>query len=304
MYSYFRQSISTAGISFAHARSAVFTASLFLLLAWSYGPIAALYAREHWTSKTLEGAYAHAPLLVTLVAWLIWRRREVLRLAASGTASIKGMMLLAIGAALRIYGGIEGYVVLQGMSLLPLAAGMLLILCGEHAWHKMRFPVLMLLFVIPLPNAAIDAVTRPLLEVTADFVVLLLPLFDIGVERNAQLLTVNAFDDLQVHEVLIAPECSGIRSLVTLLAIGSLMAGLRGYEPWRTFLILLAVPLLTLAGNVIRVLITIQLIVYVDPDTAQGFFHSASGLMLFAVSLTGLFALDCVLGKHRTGRWA
>jgi exosortase len=291
-----------AGNSVTRAGSTAFTAGLILLLAWIYGPVAVLYAREHWSSATLEGAYAHAPLLIALVAWLIWQRRDALRAPAGGTACGKGLMLLALGAALRIYGDIEGYVVLQGMSLLPLVAGILLVLSGEHAWRAMRFPVLMLLFVIPLPNAAIDAVTRPLLDVTADFVVLLLPLFDIGVGRNAQLLTVSALGDRQVHEVLIAPECSGIRSLVTLLAIGSLMAGLRGYAAWRTALLLLAVPLLTLVGNVTRILITILLIVHVDPDTARGFFHSASGLVLFAVSLFGMFALDRVLGRHRNGR--
>lgn len=288
--------------SVTRAGSVVFAVTLFLLLAWSYGPVAALYAREHWTSSMLEGAYAHAPLLVALVAWLIWRSSDALRVPASGTVSRKGLLLLAFGTLLRIYGGIEGYIVLQGMSLLPLLAGMVLVLNGENAWRAMRFPVLMLLFVIPLPNAAVDALTRPLLTATADLVVTFLPLFDIEVERNAQLLTVNAVGDQQVHKVLIAPECSGIRSLVTLLAIGSLMAGLRGYTTRWTVSLLLIVPLLTLLGNVIRILVTILLIVYVNPETAQGFFHSASGLVLFAVSLFGMFAVDSVLGRHKPRR--
>lgn len=250
----------------------------------------------------LAGAYAHAPLLLVVIAWLVWRERDVLRQPGESASPIKGAALLLAGAALRVYGGIEGYIVLQGLSLLPLIAGMVLMLKGERAWRAVRMPVLMLLFVIPLPNAAIDAVTRPLLTMTADLVVPLLTLFDIDVERNAQLLTVAAAAGGTAHDVLISPACSGIRSLVTMLAVASLMAGLKGYGAMRTVVLLLAVPLLTVVGNVARVLAMIVLVVYADPEMAEGLFHSFSGLVLFAFSLAGLLIFDHLSGLVRSER--
>jgi exosortase len=275
---------------------------LALLVVWSYLPVFYLYARQHWETENLQGAYAHAPLLVMVLIYFAWRQREVFNSPCTDQISFKGLLLLAAGAAARLYGDMHGYVVLQGLSLIPLLAGILWVLQGEQAWRAMRFPVLMLLFVVPLPNAAIDAITQPLISLTSDLVVPLLSLFDIEVSRTGHLLTVNARGASEFHEVLIAPECSGIRSLVSLLAISSMFAYLRGHHARRAGLLFLITPLLTVLGNVVRIITTIVLIVYVSRESAESFFHSASGIVLFVFALCGLFAADLFIDRLTRGR--
>jgi len=280
----------------------LFLPLLALLLVWSYLPVFFLYAGQHWETRNLQGAYAHAPLVLVVLIYFAWRQRDVFNSNHGDQISFKGLLLLVTGAAVKLYGDINGYVVLQGLSLIPLLAGILWVLQGEQAWLKMRFPILMLLFVIPLPNAAIDAITQPLISLTSDLVVPLLSLFDIEVSRVGHLLTVNALGTSESHEVLIAPECSGIRSLVSLLAISSMLAYLRGHHARRAGLLILITPLLTLLGNVVRVITTIVLIVYVSPASAESFFHSASGIVLFVFALCGLFAADLFIDGMTRGR--
>jgi len=275
---------------------------LALLVVWNYLPVLYLYASQHWETDNLQGAYAHAPLILMVLIYFAWRQREVFNAPPTKQISFKGLLLLAAGVAAKLYGDIHGYVVLQGLSLIPLLAGIIWVLQGEQAWRAMRFPILMLLFVVPLPNAAIDAITQPLISLTSDLVVPLLSLFDIEVSRTGHLLTVNARGSSEFHEVLIAPECSGIRSLVSLLAISSILAYLRGHQARRALLLFLITPLLTVLGNVVRIITTIVLIVYVSRESAESFFHSASGIVLFVVALCSLFAIDILLDRMTKGR--
>jgi exosortase len=267
------------------------------LLAWSYLPTFAFYAREHWNASNHQGAYAHAPLVLVAICWLVWRRRAALCSEVSVGLSLKGLLLLGAGAAARVYGDTQGYVVLQGMTVVPLLAGALLVLYGEEAWRAMRAPVLLLLLVIPLPNAALDALTRPLIDATASMAVPLLGLFDIEVARTGQLLTANARGSRELHEIIVAPECSGIRSLVALLAISGLIASLRDRSPGQTFLLLLLTPLIAMLANVTRVVVIIVLIVHVSPASAENVFHSLSGVVLFVLAAAGIVWFDSLIDR-------
>jgi exosortase len=273
--------------------------SVALLLLYIYQPLFLHFASEYWISSNLDGVYAHAPLVLLAIIYLAWQRRDVLRMPASDKVSFKGLAFMAVGATAEIYGDIHGYLVLQGMSLIPLAAGILLVMHGESAWRAMRFPLLMLVFVVPLPNAGIDAITRPLATLTGELVVPMLLPFDIEATRAGQVLTVKGLGMNQFHQVIIASECSGVRSLLALLAISSILACLRGHSAGRTLVLLLLTPLLTLAGNAVRIVITTVMIVYVDPASAENFYHSASGTVAVVVALCGIFTVDRLIDHFR-----
>ena len=97
----------------------VFLPLLALLLGWSYMPVFFLYARQHWETHNLQGAYAHAPLVFVVLIYFAWRQRDVFNSHPEDQISFKGLLLLAAGAAAKSYGDIHGYVVLQGLSHSP-----------------------------------------------------------------------------------------------------------------------------------------------------------------------------------------
>jgi len=280
----------------------LFQATALLLLVTSYLPVFSLYARQHWSDMNLQGAYAHAPLAILVIVFLIWSQRKKLSEPMLGTQNPGGLLLLASGVCLKIYGDVQGYVVLQGMSLIPVLLGLLRTHYGADTLRAVRFPVLLLFFVIPLPGAAIDALTMPLVEVAAELVATVLPMFNIDVVKTGHTLTVNSVGLAEYHEVILAAECSGIRSFVSLLALSSIFSHLQGRGfGHSTMLMLMTIPLVIL-GNCIRVTLTILMIVFVSPDTAQTFFHWSSGLLLFTVALFGLFIIDAMLSRKFDGK--
>jgi exosortase len=103
----------------------------------------------------------------------------------------------------------------------------------------------------------------------------------------------------------VAEACSGIRSLMSLVAL----ALVYGYflEPKlfrRVLLALSAIPIAVIA-NSLRVVGTGLMVHWWDPEMAEGFFHTFSGWVIFVLSLVMLFAVHRAMGlldRHRTGR--
>ena len=288
---------NTGDVAQLRLRRRAYAVVVGVLLVASYLPVFSLYARQHWTTLDLQGAYAHAPLALVVIALLFWSQRQSLMEPLRTQLNPAGLMLLTFGVILKIYGDVQGYVVLQGMSIIPVMLGLLWSYHFASTLRALRFPVLFLFFVIPLPGGAIDALTRPLLELTSEWVSGVLPLFNIDVEKTGHVLTVNAQGLTNYHEVILAPECSGIRSFISLLALSCLFAHLQGRSLGQsTVLILVTIPLVVV-GNCIRVVLTVLMIVNVSPEAAQNYLHWFSGLLLFMVTLLGLFAIDALLMK-------
>jgi len=124
-----------------------------------------------------------------------------------------------------------------------------------------------------------------------------LPLFSIEVAKTGHVLTVNAVGLPDFHEIILAPECSGIRSFVSLIALSSVFAHLQGRNSVHATILLLTTIPLVILGNCIRVALTVIMIVYIAPETAENFFHLTSGFLLFAVTLLGLFVADTAIKR-------
>ena len=285
-------------------RRIVVSALVGALLTASYLPVFSLYASQHWTALDLQGAYAHAPLVLLIIAFLFWRQRHSLMEPLRPQLNPAGLLLLAAGVSLKIYGDVQGYVVLQGMSIIPVMLGLLWSYHSASAVRVLRFPVLFLFFVVPLPGSAIDALTMPLLELTSEWVTGVLPMFNIDVEKIGHVLTVNAQGLNEYHEVILAPECSGIRSLISLLALSCLFVHLQRRNLGQSMVLMLMTIPLVVVANCIRVTLTVLMIVKVSPEAAQNYFHWFSGLLLFMVTLLGLCAIDAVLKRITRTRGA
>jgi exosortase len=278
-------------------RSYLFWLTVLSLLAVSYFPVISLYARQQWTDGSVQGAYNHAWLAILIITWLVWRQRAEFSKPGVPADSRAGWAWLLTGVFLKGYGDYHAYDVLQGISLVPVLAGVTMLRCGAEGWRHLRFPILFLLFVIPLPGAAIDMLTRPLIALTAVAVRWLLPVMGLEVGGTGQYLLLTDPVQELVHELIIAPECSGIRSLVALLALASLLSHIHGLRAGASACVLLMTLPLTIVANVLRVSLLALGMVHVSPGAALAAFHNFSGLLLFAVNLLGLLAITRWLSR-------
>jgi exosortase len=91
--------------------------------------------------------------------------------------------------------------------------------------------------------------------------------------------------------LMVAEECSSIRSSSMLLVTTMVLAQLLLRSPWRkALLIAIAVPL-SVAKNGLRIFSIAMLGTRVDPGYLTGSFHHQGGIIFFAIALFIIFAL-------------
>jgi exosortase len=155
----------------------------------------------------------------------------------------------------------------------------------------MLFPLGFLVFMFPLPSAALGAISFPMKIFATESGARMAELFGVPVVREG----------FQLHfpssSLLIGNPCSGLRSLIALMALGSLYAYVAGGPMWkRAALFLLAIPIAILA-NIARVGMLVFAVYHFGSDVARGPLHDASGFLVFFV------ALSLLMGAGRLLEW-
>ncbi|MBI1176037.1 exosortase [bacterium] len=216
-----------------------------------------------------------------VVALLIWKRNELIGISKSvwGPA----LLIFLIGVGMHIV----GYLVQQvRISLLGFVVGLYGIggvTFGKEWTKRTFFPMGLLVFMVPLGTLQ-DVLTLPLRIVVTKIAVSLGNLFlGLGYLANgSQILSPQGTPLFDV-----APACSGIRSLVSMLVLAIIYAYTHFTEAWkRSTLIGLAFPLAIL-GNLTR--ITLVLIVGRSISIEAGaMVEQKLGFLTFAIALGGL----------------
>ena len=252
--------------------------------------LAALYIPTYWSlahGLWRQEEYAHGPIVLLVFAWLAWSRREVLRDSSLRPAPFAGLALLLVGLLLYLVGRTQSLPLFEVASHIPVIAGALLMLRGPVSVKRFAFPLFFLLFLIPLPGFVLEALTGPLKELVSTGVAGLLSLLGYAVERNGVVLTVNG------HDLLVADACSGMNSLMSLMALGLLytqLSGRRGIA--RVALVMAGMVPIAIASNMVRVLVLSLVAVHFGDEAARGWFHDAAGFLVFGVALSLLIGWD------------
>ena len=170
---------------------------------------------------------------------------------------------------------------------------------GRDVLQRLWFPLFYLVFLIPPPYGIMLALTRALKLWISDSAVEVLSLLGYQVASSGTTLYIDQY------ELLVAAACSGMNSLVSLLAIGLFYIHLRHQNEWRYALLLgvLVVPI-AIAANFIRVIAILLMTKYFGNEVAQGMLHDATGLGMFVLALILLMTIDALLDpvRRRLGR--
>ena len=114
------------------------------------------YAQFEWQETWLDGAYTHAWLAIAVLAWLVYRAGGQDFRLRQARASWTAWGLLGLGAATKCAAVLLGHATLDGLSLVPLLLGLSGVLLPDEAARRLRFPILFLLAIVPVPNLVID----------------------------------------------------------------------------------------------------------------------------------------------------
>lgn len=219
-------------------------------------------------------SYSHGFLVPIVVIFLVYIDRKRLE-KIPVEPSPWGLVLLFGGAIFLVLGTFSGLDFLRQISILFLVAGLVSAFWGMKILSAIRFPILYLLFMIPLPYILYNAIAFPLQMLAARGASAILNGVDIPVFREGNII------HLPHISLGVVQACSGIQSLVSLLAISVLLMKVLDLKGWTgLFFALSAIPVAVIA-NMFRIAATGVLGSFVNPALAEGFFHLFSGWVVF-----------------------
>ncbi len=317
----FCQSNTRAGGIFSKRLVTGVPAALVLVVLYAFWPY------QHWQFATeqrgsvLEGWFRHIAtnpelyfcyVVPFIVGFLVYRQRSILvALPLDGTW---WGLVPAIAAVLFFWAGYKVDTGYLGFASIQLMTAALILLLGGPRWMRvLMMPWLFLLFAWPMSPLE-SMLASPLRIITAKLASFTLNHIGVPVVREGTgLYSAPDFaHQLQIGEHFrldVANACSGIRSL-SVLAMISVLYGLMALKRplARALLFLSSIPF-AVAGNLIRLIFLALGAVWFGQDFAVGtthehgqtesFYHEISGYLVFAVALSGMFALSSSLEGRR-----
>lgn len=228
--------------------------------------------------------YSHGFLVPIIALYLVLERKDVLKLmepksSAWGIPVLVGALLfLLAGKGIELAGGERGALFLKGISLIIACAAILLLVIGKAILSKMVFPLAYLLFMLPLPDGPFAMLTVPLQNYATSVTTTVLQLLHVPALREGNLIY------LPMITLNVTEACSGIRSMLTLLAAATVLSYLTVHYWWQHVILIGSVLPIAVITNAFRVTGTGVLAYFVGKEAAQGFFHGFSGWALLIMA--------------------
>lgn len=241
-----------------------------------------------------EGSEAeHGPLLVALAVWLVWRNlsKDEVRSKKFEVGEVWPGVVAMVGAlGLHALGFVVQQTRISILAVLLFAWGVARLGGGARWGRATVFPLALLLFAIPL--GVLDAVGFHLRLGVITTTELIARAAGIEVVRNGTQL----FAPDGSYQYDVAAACSGVRSLLALLALSALIAYVWVRAWWRRGAVFLLAFPLTFVGNVVR----IGAIVFAGEwfgQRAGEIVHDWAGFLVFVIVLGGVLAVSTWLAK-------
>ncbi len=255
-------------------------------LALVYVPIWWGLAHTTWQ----EEEQSHGPIVLLVAGFLAWQQRHDLAAVPSRPQPLTGWALFGLGLVLYVVGHLHQVVIFEVASQIPVLLGILLLAKGAGSLRMLWFPVLFLVFMIPLPGFLVSDATSSLKESVSAIVDASLYQLGYPVARSGVTLTIGHY------QLLVADTCSGLNSIIALAAVGLLYVRLMWRPAWLGNALLMASILpIAYAANVLRVIFLALLTYHVGDTAAQGALHSAAGVVMFLSAVLLLGAFDALL---------
>lgn len=236
----------------------------------------------------------HGFLIPLVVLGILWWKREKL-LSLSNRVWWPGLLLLTGALLLHVL----GYLVQQPrISIVAMFAGiyaLTALVWGRQWLGAAFFPFILFVFCIPITSIG-EPITFPLRNFVAKIVsVICNQVLGMGVIREGTQL----FNAAHTYRYEVAAACSGLRSLIAILALSTIYGFMTFDTGWKRFVIILSAVPLAVIGNVLRMM-CIVLAGDIGGQNAGNFVHenAVCSLLPYVPAVFGLMLLGRWLKKR------
>lgn len=235
-----------------------------------------------WNQWMTDEDVGHGFFVPIVAGYLAWQRRDEL-LKLRWEPFWWGAGLLVWGALQAWIGMLGAELFLQRTAFIISLVGVLLLFGGLPVIRTLLFPLMLLPFMIPIPEVIYNQITFPLQLFASQVAEYCLLLVNIPVLRDGNIL------ELASQKLSVAEACSGIRSLLTLTFLSLVYAFFFDSKVWMRWALFIATIPIAIIANAGRVTLT-GVLSEIDPELATGIFHSMEGWVIFGIAFVMLAA--------------
>jgi exosortase len=248
-----------------------------------FGPVIWGMFKEYAHDESM----GHGFFVPLVAGYIIWQRRQALDESVA-QPHWSGWVLILCGFLSLMLGTFGAEFALMRGGLLLTIYGVIVAACGLKVFRMLAFPLLLLLFMIRIPQFIYGQITFPLQILASEFAETSLSALGIPVLREGNVL------ELASQKLNVVEACSGIRSLLSLGFLGLVYGYFFESRMWiRVVLVLATVPI-AIVANGLRVTIT-GILSELNKEYAEGLYHTMEGWVIFVIALVALLILHQAL---------
>ncbi|MCK5113668.1 MAG: EpsI family protein [Phycisphaerae bacterium] len=233
-----------------------------------------------------ESYYTHGPLilLVSIVISIILVRRTKIHVCPNTRG---GIIVITLSLILHVMATLARVNFVSGFAFIGVITGLVLLIWGNNALRRLWFPIVFLVFMIPLPEVSVAQINFRLKMTAAQWGVWVANQIGIIAYRDGNRVFLEGDKSL-----IIANVCNGLRTMISLLAFGALytyVCRLRGWLRLGLFAMIIPVALI---ANTIRIVSLIFVAHIWNESIATGWYHDTSSALIFVLAFLLMFMLE------------
>lgn len=260
-------------------------AALVLMTVAFWGGIDELITR--WDKQE---EYSHGYILPFLSLYFIWQKKDSIGLSKF-SPSWWGVALILIALIVFVVGEVSALFILTQYALIAVLLGLALAIMGWPAVKPTLFPILLLVFAIPLPYFLEASLSANLQLLSSKLGVYFIRWCQIPVYLEGNVI------DLGIYKLQVVEACSGLRYLFPLLSLGFICAYLYEAAFWKRALLVISTIPITILMNSFRIGMIGVLVDNWGIAMAEGFLHDFEGWIIFMACFGVLFIEMAILSK-------
>ncbi len=229
--------------------------------------------------------YSHGFLVPVIAAYMIWQKKgEICSLPVK--SSNWGLLIITFGMIVHVVSNLGAELFTMRLAIIITLFGISLFLLGKGITQKIAIPFAYLIFMIPIPAIIWNRIAFPLQIFVSKMAEIIIQNIGISVLREGNILY------LTNAALEVVDACSGLRSLISLLALSAAFAYLSSHSKVKKWVLFVSAIPIAIIVNVLRLSSTAGLASRFGEGVVQGFPHELLGMVTFLFGLILLFALN------------
>lgn len=252
-----------------------------------YHPTFAWLFKIWWSDRE----YSHGFIIPLVTLFLVWKKYPFLKNLTPKPAWMAGLLVIVTSGIFLLFGRAGGFTLAEAISLILLFPGIILFVWGWDHLKALALPIAYLQFMVPWTEEFISRIHWPFQLLSANLGVWLLKVFGFSVYQE------DKYIQLPMAMLEVAQECSGVKFLTSVIALGIPLVYITQRSWWRGIGVVLSGVVITILANGVRVFLAGVMVNRYGPAMLHGPSHIFQGWFVAQVGFIALFLINWAVLK-------